>query len=200
MAAPHTPESLAAAKAAMRREAALGRETAGASEGPTGGASRPGALTALLFRFLAARTERVIAGFWPLPGEPDLRKLLEKLAGAGFEVLLPAVERQAAPLVFRAWAPGDALLPGPHGTRMPPPGPARLPELILVPLLAFDRACRRLGRGGGYYDRTLASMPGVPAIGVAHEAAERDEIPAGPLDQVLDAVVTPRAIILRTGA
>ena len=76
-----------------------------------------------------------------------------------------------------------------------PDGPEIVPDLLFVPLLAFDRRGRRLGYGGGYYDRTLAALPGAIAVGCAFAAQEMDEVPAGPHDIALDAVATEREVI-----
>jgi 5-formyltetrahydrofolate cyclo-ligase len=82
------------------------------------------------------------------------------------------------------------------GTRQPPEAAEQLlPAFLLVPLLAFDRRGHRLGYGGGYYDRTLAALPGATAIGVAHAAQELDEVPAGPEDARLDAIATEVGLI-----
>jgi 5-formyltetrahydrofolate cyclo-ligase len=82
------------------------------------------------------------------------------------------------------------------GTRQPHQGAEALtPGVLLVPLLAFDRRGHRLGYGGGYYDRTLAALPGATAIGVAHAAQELDEVPAGPEDASLDAIATEAGLI-----
>jgi 5-formyltetrahydrofolate cyclo-ligase len=78
---------------------------------------------------------------------------------------------------------------------MRPDGEVRAPDFLLVPLLAFDRHGRRIGYGAGYYDRTLAGLPGRYRLGVAYAAQELDEVPAGPYDAWLDAVATERGVI-----
>ncbi len=153
------------------------------------------ALRARLLEYLLGAEVRMIGAVWPLPGEPDLRPLLEALDAAGRAVALPVVTRRGVPLLFRAWHPGDALAAGPLGTLHPAHGVAVDPDLLLVPLVAFDRACRRLGRGAGFYDRTLAARPGVRAIGFAHAAREVARVPTGPNDITLDAVVTEHETI-----
>jgi 5-formyltetrahydrofolate cyclo-ligase len=133
---------------------------------------------------------------WPIGDEPDLRPLLFELHAAGRTVALPVVVAPGAPLAFRAWVPGAALVAGPLGT-LHPEGPDTLaPDLILVPAVAFDRARNRLGRGAGFYDRTLAARaPGVAAIGFAHASREVALVPTGPHDMPLDAIVTEREVI-----
>jgi len=98
-------------------------------------------------------------------------------------------------LIFRLWYPGMAMLCEPFGT-VRPTGEVATPDVLLVPLLAFDRAGRRLGYGGGYYDRTLPLLPGAKAIGCAYAAQELDAVPAGDYDARLDAVATERGVIL----
>ena len=103
-----------------------------------------------------------IAGFWPMGREINIRPLLVALAESGRAVLLPETPPRGQPLRFRRWRPGCAMVPERFGT-LRPDGEVAVPGLLLVPLLAFDRAGRRLGYGGGYYDRTLAALPGVPS-------------------------------------
>jgi 5-formyltetrahydrofolate cyclo-ligase len=124
-----------------------------------------------------------------MPGEIDLRPLWTALHDRGHRVLLPETPPRGAPLVFRRWHPGAAMLPEPFGTQRPT-GPVAVPDVIVVPFLAFDRFGHRLGYGGGYYDRTLASLPGIPAIGAGYAALMVDSLPAGPHDRPLDTIFT----------
>ncbi|WP_135469299.1 5-formyltetrahydrofolate cyclo-ligase [Crenalkalicoccus roseus] len=141
----------------------------------------------------------VVAGFWPMGSEIDIRPLLRALEARGHPLALPVTPRRGQPLAFRRWRFGEALAPGPLGTRQPAAGQAVRPDWLLVPLLAFDRAGRRLGYGGGYYDRTLAALPGATALGCAYAAQEVPEVPAGPEDAVLPRIATEAGII-RCGA
>jgi 5-formyltetrahydrofolate cyclo-ligase len=141
------------------------------------------------------QADAVVAGVWPLPGEIDLRPLLRQLAARGHVLALPVTPKRGLPLTFRRWAPGEALAQGRFGT-LHPLGPEIDPDLILVPLLAFDRRGRRLGYGGGYYDRTLAARPGAMRIGVGFAALEMDEVPVGPEDIVLPRIATEAGVIL----
>jgi 5-formyltetrahydrofolate cyclo-ligase len=136
----------------------------------------------------------IIAGVWPLPGEIDTRPLLHALAAGGWDICLPVTPKRGLPLTFRAWKPGDALIPGRFGTQHPT-GPEKIPDFILVPLLAFDAAGNRLGYGGGYYDRTLAALPHAFRLGIAFAAQEAKNIPTGPDDIKLHAIATELAVI-----
>jgi 5-formyltetrahydrofolate cyclo-ligase len=133
----------------------------------------------------------IISGFWPLEHEIDIRPLLQALHARGHRICLPATPKRGNPLIFHEWHPGAAMLPEPFGTSRPD-GPVLVPDLLFVPLLAFDRRGHRLGYGGGYYDRTLAGLPGHTAIGCAFAAQEMDDVPAGPTDVRLAAIATER--------
>ncbi len=148
-----------------------------------------------LLRSLPPPAGAVVAGYWPLAGEIDIRPLLLALAARGHRVALPVTPRRGLPLAFRQWRPDEALAPGRFGT-MTPAGPEIVPEVLLVPLLAFDRRGHRLGYGAGYYDRTLASLPAACAIGCAFAAQEVAEVPAGPYDVTLGAIATETGVIL----
>ena len=146
---------------------------------------------------LAGRTfapDTVIAGFWPLPGEIDIRSLLHALVERGHSVVLPVTPPRGHPLTFGRWRPGDVLVAERFGT-FRPIGDAMVPDTLLVPLLAFDAAGRRLGYGGGYYDRTLAALPGRNAIGCAFAAQQVDCVIAEPHDIRLDLIATERGLI-----
>ena len=143
----------------------------------------------------APRAGQVVAGFWALPGEIDIGPLLHALVSRGNPVCLPQTPPRGQPLTFRAWSPGAPLQPGRFGTAHPS-GPVLVPDVLLVPLLAFDRTGARLGYGGGYYDRTLAALPGRPAIGCAFAAQEVPSVPTEPTDIPLQAVATESGLIL----
>jgi 5-formyltetrahydrofolate cyclo-ligase len=183
------PVLLAELKAEARKVALARRESCDPAAGV--------ALTDLVLRDFPPAPGAVVSGFWPMGREIDIRPLLHALHDRGHPVCLPVTPKRGNPLVFARWRPGDELARGPLGTRQPGPGAERLvPSFLLVPLLAFDRAGRRLGYGAGYYDRTLAALPGATALGVAHAAQELDEVPAGPEDQPLAAIATERGLIL----
>jgi 5-formyltetrahydrofolate cyclo-ligase len=140
-----------------------------------------------------------VSGFWPMGSEIDLRPLLEVLSRRGHPIGLPLVVAKQTPLLFRAWKPGDILKPGGFNTEVPAEDkPEVVPDILLVPLLAFDREGYRLGYGGGFYDRTLeklrASGPRL-AIGVAFAAQEVEAVPRGDHDQPLDMLLTEEEVI-----
>ena len=138
----------------------------------------------------------VIGGYWPLPGELDIRPLLKACHAQGHELALPCTPRKGYPLIFRAWTPDDSLKAGPYGTREPFPEKKEiLPNLVLVPLLAFTQHGERLGYGGGFYDRTLAALKEhaeVFACGIAYAAQEAATLPTDKYDQRLDGILTDK--------
>ena len=148
-----------------------------------------------------------VAGYWPVRDEIDPRPLLVALAGQGHVIGLPVVAERGGVLAFRRWpfaAPVAAPPAGAFGIPAPPAeAPAIEPGLLLVPLLAFDRHGRRLGYGGGYYDRTLAALRprGVTAVGLAFAAQETAAVPTDEDDESLDWIVTEvEAIRVTKGA
>jgi len=186
MAAPHLPsrELIEAKRAARARARSL---RAGCD--PALGA----ALTAHVLRECAPPAGAVVSGFWPMREEIDIRPLLHALHARGHPVVLPVTPKRGEALRFRLWQPGDVLVREKFGT-MRPTGEERVPSVLLVPLLAFDRFGHRLGYGGGYYDRTLSTLRDRFALGCAYAVQQVDELPVAPCDVPLDAVVTERGV------
>ena len=138
----------------------------------------------------------IVAGFWPMGAEIDIRPLLLALQGRGHRLALPVTPRRGNPLSFRAWHFGMPLVAGPFGTRQPPPeSPQVTPDFLLVPLLAFDARGHRLGYGGGYYDRTLADLPFAAALGVGFASQRLPLVPSGPTDIPLPRIATEAGIL-----
>jgi 5-formyltetrahydrofolate cyclo-ligase len=187
MAAPHlpSPELIEAKRAARARAHSL---RAGCD--PALGVM----LTAHVLREAAPPPGAVVAGFWPMGQEIDIRPLLHALYERGHHIVLPVTPKLGEPLRFRLWRPGDVLVREKFGT-MRPTGEERVPTFLLVPLLAFDRSGHRLGYGGGYYDRTLSALPEAFALGCGYAAQEVDELPVAPYDVRLHAVATERGVI-----
>ena len=180
---------LQAAKAAARKLAREKRATLANIEAPA-------RLAKAMLAQHAPPKGAIIAGYWPMGEELDPRPLMLALASRGHAMALPVTPPRGQPLAFRAWVPGAALRPGPMGTSEPVAGEELRPDVVLVPLLAFDRAGRRLGYGGGYYDRTLAALPGAKAIGIAYAGQEMPEVPAGPQDFRLPLIATEDSVII----
>ena len=135
-----------------------------------------------------------VSGYFPIRSEADPLPLLGVLGRLGVICALPRVTGVELPLTFHVWEPGSATQEGPFGTRVPArDAPLLVPDIVLVPMLAFDLAGMRLGYGGGFYDRTLEKLRAAGtclAVGVAYAAQERDELPCDNYDEQLDWVVT----------
>lgn len=141
-----------------------------------------------------AATIGIVSGFIPYKSEISTVPLLNSLRRLGWRTCLPVVIAAGQPLVFRAWNPGIALVPGVWDIPIPADSAEEvLPDVLLVPMLAFDARGYRLGYGGGFYDRTLEKLrilKSVVAIGVAYGAQMVDEVPRGPHDAPLDYIMT----------
>jgi 5-formyltetrahydrofolate cyclo-ligase len=142
---------------------------------------------------------KVLSAFFPYSSEIDTRPLLGRLAGEGWTTALPIVIAPGEPLIFRRWYPGEPTVPGMWGIPVPTErAPLVEPDVLLVPMLAFDRKGYRLGYGGGFYDRTIAGLRArktIVAIGVAYAGQEVDSVPRDAHDQPLDFVMTEREVI-----
>lgn len=146
------------------------------------------ALLALRFGSLAGLT---ISAWWPIKAELNLRHWLEGLAGRGARAALPVVATQKAPLIFRVWTPDTRMERGFWSIPIPAEGPEVTPDITLAPVVGWDAAGYRLGYGGGYFDRTLASFSPRPfAIGVGLNAARLPTIFPQPHDIAMRVIVT----------
>jgi 5-formyltetrahydrofolate cyclo-ligase len=140
----------------------------------------------------------IVAGYSPIRSEIDPAPLMKNLAAQGVQLALPAITARGKALVFRAWSPGDRLMLGSLGIPEPSPAAAELtPDILLVPLAAFDRAGHRIGYGAGHYDVTLVHVRkarAVIAIGVAFAVQEIKAVPMQPHDVALDYVLTEKRV------
>ncbi|MBK5913957.1 5-formyltetrahydrofolate cyclo-ligase [Rhodocyclus purpureus] len=195
----------AEARRALRHQLLARRRALSAAEWVSGSA----AIAACLRASFSALAGRRVAFCWPVSNEPDLRPLLgdwARAAAPGFQALLPVVIAPQTPLAFRAW-PGAALYTADaeaatagleldrHGIPHPASGDWVVPEVLLIPVNGVDAAGYRLGYGGGYFDRTLATLSPRPlAIGVGFEFARVTTVWPQAHDQPLDALVTEAGV------
>ena len=140
--------------------------------------------------------EMLIGFYWPIRGEYDARKLVTGLLDRGARAAMPVVVQKGAPLIFRRWHPGVRMENGFWDIPVPAEGEPVIPTTLLVPLVGFDEKGYRLGYGGGYYDRTLASFPTRPlAIGVGYEFARLETIHPQPHDIPMSLIVTEGRVL-----
>jgi 5-formyltetrahydrofolate cyclo-ligase len=186
-----THKSIDAAKQAMRSDMEGVRSALSAAEREAGA----DALAHEGIAFAAPSAHAVISGYAAIGDELSLWPLLETLAASGRPIALPVTVRKGAPLIFRQWEPGAVLRGGAFRVPIPGEDAAELePEILLVPLLAFDREGFRLGYGAGFYDRTLSKLRArgrVTAIGIAFETQQIEAVPHNAYDEPLDWVLTP---------
>jgi 5-formyltetrahydrofolate cyclo-ligase len=186
--------SIEDSKAALRREATARRDALPAD-------LRQAAAEAIAARQfpLPVTPGTIVSGFMPMKTEINPLPLMRMLAEAGMALALPVVAGRGKPLIMRAWLWGEPLGSGVWGIREPKPEAQQVdPDILLVPLLAFDRTGYRLGYGGGYYDLTIAGLRArktVTAVGIAFSAQEVPKVPTTPRDARLDLVLTEREVI-----
>lgn len=152
---------------------------------------------ALLMEVLRSHRGRPLSGYLAMRSEIDPLPAMIAAAGHG-PVGVPVTPKRGKPLSFREWSPKSTMVDGGFGTRIPAEGDWIVPEVLIVPLVAFDRRGGRLGYGGGFYDRTLAALRAagpVTAIGYAWGAQEDDELPLEETDAHLDLIVTESEVI-----
>jgi 5-formyltetrahydrofolate cyclo-ligase len=184
----------AEAKAILRREAIARRDALPVEERAQAGeiiAARPFPVA------VAAGT--IVSGFTAMKSEINPMPLMRKLADAGAGLALPVVAGKGKPLIMRAWSFGEPLGSGVWGIREPKPQAAEVePDILIVPLLAFDRRGHRIGYGAGYYDMTIAALRAkkrILAVGIAYAAQEVPAVPTTPGDARLDLVLTENEVI-----
>ena len=193
--------SIADLKVAARKAASAARKKAAAEVGRD---TASDAIASNFLQSLSLEQVEVISGFLPIGSEIDTRPLLRKVLAKGIDICLPAVLKRDHPLEFRQWRDGDPLVDEDFGTQAPAPtATVVLPDVLIVPLLAFDRAGYRLGYGGGFYDRSLEKLrrdKPVLAVGVAFAGQETDSVPRDENDQPLDWIITEREAFQPTGS
>ena len=167
----------------------------------TGGADAPESLAAHLMNLVRPRSAgEMIAGYWPIGTEMDVRPAMRDMERLSHPLCLPAMVQRDHPLVFRQWGMGDPLEDAALGTSEPAAdAPEVTPLIMLVPGLAFDALGFRLGYGRGYYDRTISALrqgPGLLAIGIAYAAQLIEAVPREDHDQPLDLIVTENGIFV----
>lgn len=185
------PSAVAVAKQGLRATAKRIRAQAFEQQGRSAAEQ----IAANGIAFASPPAKAVISAYLPIADEIDPLPLMLRLAGEGFRLALPVMQGKAEPLCFRRWHPGEPVAKREWGILEPlPSAPEVDPDVMLVPLLAFDAEGYRLGYGGGFYDRTLAAMRArraVVAIGLAFDEQEVPAVPRFELDQRLDWVLTP---------
>lgn len=192
-----TEQSVQGAANPADRRAALRREKIAARLAMSADARRAAnvAIRHHLAELLLPMRAGNVAFCLPIRAEADCRPLVERLLAAGWRAAMPVVRTLDAPMEFRAWWPGAPMTTDPFGIPIPATALAPPPEVILLPLVAFDAAGYRLGYGGGYFDRTLAAMQPRPlSIGVGFELAAVEDIGPERHDIPLDRIVTERGI------
>lgn len=138
----------------------------------------------------------VVAGYWPIQAEVDDMPIMKELMAKGHVAALPCTGRDGTPLVFRVWDPKLPMLPGRYDIPEPD-GPEILPDVVIIPMAAFDEERHRLGYGGGFYDRTLAALKAkkkVLTVGLAYQSQLHPGLPAEENDVKLDVIITDKKV------
>jgi 5-formyltetrahydrofolate cyclo-ligase len=181
-------------KAGLRRDALAARDRLA----PDARAAAAQTIAARPFP-VAVGPGTIVSGFIPMKSEINPIPLMRGLAAAGAKLALPVVAGRGKPLIMRAYAIGDTLASGQWGIREPrPDAPEVFPDILLVPMLAFDRSGHRIGYGAGYYDMTITALrarKAITAVGIAFAVQEIAAVPTTPRDARLDLVLTEREVI-----
>ena len=145
----------------------------------------------LIAERLAMNSGLVVSAYWPFHGEPDLRSFLTAVSDRGGRCALPVVVERGKPLVFRPWSPGEPLAKGVWNIPVPVTTEEVMPDIVIAPVVGFDRASYRLGYGGGFFDRTFAAMQNSPRkLGVGYRQQALQTIYPQPHDIPLDTIIT----------
>lgn len=153
-----------------------------------------------LDRLFADLSGQTVAVYWPFRGEPDLLGWIENVQARGAVCALPVVTAPRTPMVFRQWRRGMPVTPGVWNIPVPAEGKYVVPDIVIAPLVGFDPACYRLGHGGGFFDRTLASLAPRPRIvGVGYARLALRTIYPQPHDVPMDFIVTEEGTVARQG-
>lgn len=183
--------NISEAKKALRAVAKAARSKAHARHGRDAGQR----LAGIGLSFAKPKAGARVSGFWAIGEEIDVRPLMTQLFENGFGLALPRMQGRDRPLLFRQWQPGDELTEAVWGIKEPLPSAEQIaPDIVLVPLLAFDSQGYRLGYGGGFYDRTIADLKAtkqITTIGVAFDEQRVDAVPHLDYDERLDWILTP---------
>ena len=193
---PFAVDMAAARDAARWRKAERERLIAGReAQSDAARAEADAAIAGHLDRVLADRfggaSDMVLAAFWPIRAEVDLRGWMARQSAQGVKIALPVVTGKDQPLIFRPWSPEAAMRAGRWNIPEPATDQAVTPQIVLAPLVGWDAARFRMGYGGGFYDRTLAALRPRPyAIGIGLDAGRLPTIYPQPHDMALDLIVT----------
>jgi 5-formyltetrahydrofolate cyclo-ligase len=142
------------------------------------------------------KADAVVAGYIPIGSEADPQQLMAEAERAGCRLALPHITSRTAPMRFLKWSLAEPLEPGPMGLQQPQAAAQAVqPDIVLVPLIAFDASLARLGQGAGHYDRALSQLPEALALGIAWSVQQAEALPTDPWDVPLDAIVTEKAWI-----
>ena len=181
---------------AERKRLLTARQTMRVADRQAASAALAERLSDLIANRLGGAAGRILSAYWPIKGEPDLRNLMAELHGKGAILALPVVETRFAPLVFRRWTPETRMVRGDWNIPVPPDTAERLiPDIALAPVVGWAQGGWRLGYGGGYFDRTLASLAPRPVtVGIGLQAACLPSIYPQAHDMPLDFILTETGI------
>jgi 5-formyltetrahydrofolate cyclo-ligase len=184
-------DDLSSAKKEARKLAFAARKPAKTPQADAAAAST-------LIDVLEGFSDRIIAGYMPIRSEVNPLPAMTALARKN-RLCVPVIQGDGLPLLFREWTPEAPMIDGPFGALVPDTGEFVEPDILIVPMVAFDPRGFRLGYGGGFYDRTLERLrdvnPSVLAIGFAFAAQRLEAVPQEPTDQPLDMIVTEAEVL-----